>query len=123
MVEEGITGRMCQAMYRHAKSNKYMKNYDKNIKSSYRNYLDANNLCGWAVSQKLPVNGFKSVKKDDQTKFNEGFIKKRNENSDKGYILEVDVNYPKKIYLIFIRIYHFYQKERKLKIVKSLFVV
>ena len=39
-----------------------MKNYDKNIESSYIEYLGANNLYGWALSQKLPVNGFKWVK-------------------------------------------------------------
>ena len=36
-----------------------MKNYDKNKESSYIQYLDANNLYRWAISQKLPVNGFK----------------------------------------------------------------
>ena len=36
-----------------------MKNYNKNIESSYLMYLDANNLYGWAMFQKLPVNGFK----------------------------------------------------------------
>ena len=36
-----------------------MKNYDKNIESSYIEYLDANNLYGQALSQTLPVNGFK----------------------------------------------------------------
>ena len=40
-------------------NNKYMKNYDKNIESSYLMYLHANNLYGWEMSQKLPVNGFK----------------------------------------------------------------
>ena len=40
-------------------SNKYMKNYDKNIESSYLMYLDTKNLYGWAMSQKLPVNGYK----------------------------------------------------------------
>ena len=50
-----------------------MKNYDKNNQSSYIEYLDANNLYGWAMSQKLPINGFKWVKK--LSKFNEDFIK------------------------------------------------
>ena len=36
-----------------------MKNYDKNNKSSYMEYLDANDFYGCAMSQKLPVNGFK----------------------------------------------------------------
>ena len=35
-----------------------MKNYDKNKDSSYMQYLDTNNLYGWAMSQKLPVSGF-----------------------------------------------------------------
>ena len=59
MVEKGTRGGICQAIHRYAKaSNKYMKNYDKNTTSSYLTYLDANNLYGWAMSQKLPVNGF-----------------------------------------------------------------
>ena len=37
---------------------KYIKNYDKNKESSYIQYLDANNLYGWVMSQKLPVGGF-----------------------------------------------------------------
>ena len=48
MVEEGIRGGICHAIYRHAKANnKYTKNYDKNKESSYIQYLDANNLYGW----------------------------------------------------------------------------
>ena len=88
MVEEGIRGGMCQIICRYAKANnKYVKNYDKNIKSSYVVHLDANNLYGWAMSQKLPVNGFKWVKK--LTKFDKRFIKNYDENSNLGSFLEV----------------------------------
>ena len=63
MIEKGTRGGICQATHRYAKANnKYMKNCNKNIESSYIDYSDANNLYGWAMSQKLPVNGFKWVK-------------------------------------------------------------
>ena len=59
MVEEVIRGGICHSIHRYAKANnEYMKNYDENEKSSCIQYLDANNLYGWAMSQKLPVNGF-----------------------------------------------------------------
>ena len=64
LIEKGITGGICQATHRYAKvNNKYIKNYNENIESSYIEYLDANNLYGWAMSQKLPVNDFKWIKK------------------------------------------------------------
>ena len=72
-----------------------MKSYGKSIKSSYIEYLDASNLYGWDMSQKLPVDCFKWVKK--LSKFNEDFIKNYDENSDIGYFLEVDVEYPKEL--------------------------
>ena len=43
-------------------NNKYMKDYDKNRESSYIQYWDVNNLYGWAMSQKLPVNKFEWIK-------------------------------------------------------------
>ena len=97
MVEEGIRGGICHSIQRYAKANnKYMKNYDENKESPYIQYLDANNLYGWAMSQKLPVNDFKWI--EDTSKINEDFIKNYDENNDKGYILEVDVKYPKRLY-------------------------
>ena len=60
MVEKGITGGICHAIYRYAKANnKYMKNYNKDKEESFLQYLDDSNLYGWAMSQKLPVSGFK----------------------------------------------------------------
>ena len=97
MVEEGIRSGICHSIHRYAKANnKYMKDYDKNIESSYIQYLDANNLYGWAMSQKLPVNNFKWI--EDTSKIDKKFIKNHYENSRKGYILEVDVKYPKELH-------------------------
>ena len=97
MVEKGIRGGIFHAIQSYAKANnKYMKNYDKNIESSYLVYLDANNLYGQGMSQKLLVNGFKWIKK--LSKFNESFIKDYDENSNKGYFFEVDVEYPKNLF-------------------------
>ena len=105
MLEGGIRGGICHSVHRYTKANnKYMKNYNNNEQSSYIQYLDANNLYGWAMSKKLPVNGFKWLDNDKTAEpsakhvINEEFIKNYNENDKKGYILEVDVKYPKKLH-------------------------
>ena len=96
MIEEGIRGGICHAMQRYAKANnKDMKDYDKKKKYSYIQYLDANNLYGKAITEKLPVRGFKWI--NDIFEINEKFVKSYNKNRDKGYILEVDVDYPNKL--------------------------
>ena len=95
MVEKGIRGGMCQAVYRYAKVN------NKYIESSYFECLDANNLYGWVMSQELLVNSFKQVDEDDLSKFNESFINNYDENSGKGYIFKVDVEYPKNIFNLY----------------------
>ena len=121
MVEKGIRGGMCEVTHRYVKaSNKYMrKKYDKNIELSYLIYFDANNLYGWTMSQKLPVNRFKWVK--DLSRFNQSFIKNYDEISVKGYFLEVDVEYPKKLFN-FHNDLPFLPERKKYKNAKSLFV-
>ena len=81
MAEKGIRGGICHAIHRYAEANsKYMKNCN-----SYLSYLDPNNLYGWAMSPKLPVDDFKWKKK---SKFNKHFIGNYDEDSDKGYIFK-----------------------------------
>ena len=112
---------MCQAIQRYVKANnKYMKNYDISIKSSYIEYLDATDLYRWAMSEPLPVDGFKWVKK--LSKFNVDFIKNYNENSDIGYFLEVYVKYLKELSNLHKDL-PFLLERKKLINVKSLFVV
>ena len=84
-----------------------MKNYNKNIPSSYLMYLDANNLYGWAMCKKLPVSNFRWS--DDLKKYTEDFIN-YDENSNQGCILEVDIEYPKTLWGHH-KYLPFYQKE------------
>ena len=73
-----------------------MKDYDKNKESSYLQYWDINNLYSWAMSQKLPVNNFEWIK--DTGQFYEDFIKNYNDESNKGYSFENDVQYLEKVH-------------------------
>ena len=74
------------------------------------------------MSQKLPIGNFEWIEKDDISKFDETFIKNYDENSDKGYIFEVNVKYPENI-RICISICRSYLEERKLISALSLFVL
>ena len=97
MFEKGTRGGMCHATCRYAKANnKYRNNYNKNKESSFLVYDDANNLYAFAICKKLPVGDFKWV--DDLSIFTEDFIKNYDEDSDQGYIFEVDVEYPRNLH-------------------------
>ena len=79
--QKGIIGEICHSIYQYAKANnKYMKDYDKNKESSYTQYWDVNDLYGWKMSQKLPINNFEWIK--DTSQFNKDFIRNCNEESD-----------------------------------------
>ena len=73
-----------------------MKDYDENKESLYLKYWDINNLYGWAMSQKLPVNGFKWVENTSQ--FDEDFIESYDEESDEEHFRKVDVQHPEKLH-------------------------
>ena len=87
-----------------------MNNYDRNIESSYLMYWAANNLYGWGMPQKLRVNDFKQVKK--LSKF---------DNTNKGYILEVVVEYSKKLFSL-QKDPPFFAERKKIANCKRLFV-
>ena len=94
MIEAGLRGGMCMVSTKKVEANnKYMgEEYDKNKESSYINYFDANNLYGLSMIQKLP---YKNLKWDDTLK-EEDIINYKNNNI--GYILEVDLEYPKELH-------------------------
>ena len=66
--------------------------FDPKSESSYLQYLDANNLYGWGMSQPLPTGGFKWVD------VNPNAISELATGTDKGYVLEVHVSYPKELH-------------------------
>ena len=95
-IEKGLRGGTSYIANRYGEANnKYMKNYDDKIPSKYIMYLDANNLYGWAMSQFLPTGNFKWLSQKQIEKTNLG---KYTENSKKGLILEVDLEYPQELH-------------------------
>ena len=95
-IEKGMRGGISYIANRYGKgNNKYMKSYDKTKPSKYIMYLDANNLYGWAMSQYLPTGGFRWMTEKQISKLD---LAKVNENSKKGLILEVDLEYPKELH-------------------------
>ena len=96
MFERGIRGGITHISKRYAEANdKYMRDYDPSKPCTYIQYLDANNLYGWAMSQPLPTHGFKWLK-DLTVDSVINRLEKRKTN--KGYIFEVDLEYPRKLW-------------------------
>ena len=94
MFERGIRGGITQSVNRWAKANNlYMcSEFDPDEKTNYLQYLNTNNLYGWAMSQPLPTGGFRWVDiKPDK-------ISKLAKFKSKGYLLEVDIHYPKELH-------------------------
>ena len=95
-IEKGLRGGISYMANRYGKANnKYMKDYDEKSPSKYLMYLDANNLYGWAMSQYLPTGGFRWL---TEKQINNIDLAKYHENSRKGLILEVDLEYPQKLH-------------------------
>ena len=98
MFEKGILGGITQAVHQFAKAkNKCMGSlHNPNVLSSFLQYLDANNLYGGAMSRDLPTHGFKWITQTERV--TPSFIKRLVQKNKHGYLLEVDVDYPKELH-------------------------
>ena len=91
MFEKGTRGGVSMISNRYSEANnKYMENFDKSKPSKYITYLDANNLYGWAMSEKMPYKDFKWVENVP--------LEKMLSDGDLGYVLEVDLDYPSELH-------------------------
>ena len=95
MFEQGIRGGISHISKRYASANnKYMKDFDESKPSTFIQYLDANNLYGWAMTQKLPTSGFKWINVDKSSVLK--LLEKKDTNQ--GFIFEVDLDYPSSLW-------------------------
>ena len=95
-IEKGLRRWISYIAKRYSEvNNKYVKNYDPTKLSEYMEYLDKNNLYGWAISGYLPYGGFKWLK--NVYNFD---VNPVSENSSIGYILEVDLEYPDELHVL-----------------------
>jgi len=94
MFEKGIRGGVSMIPKRYAKANnKYMKDFNLEEESKFIQYVDANNLYGWAMSQPLPVSNFKWMTESHLENWRE-----ISSQEGRGCILEVDLEYRKELH-------------------------
>ena len=99
MFERGIRGGITHISKRYSEANnKYMKKYNPSKKSKFIQYLDANNLYGWAMSQNLPTHGFKWIKDLSVEKVHKLLLGGCRGRIPRGYIFEVDLEYPEDLW-------------------------
>ena len=95
-IEKRMRGGISYIANRYGKANnKYMESHDRKTPSKYITYLDTNNLYDWAMSQYLPIGGFNWLREKE---INEIDLAKYEEDSKKGLILKVDLEYTKELH-------------------------
>ena len=97
MFEQGIRGGITQSVHRYTSANNpYMEEYDSSKPTNYLQYLDANNLYGWAMSQALPTGEFRWINCDSWNPVR--LVDMFSTEQKYGYLLEVDVDYPEELH-------------------------
>ena len=91
-IEKGMRRGISYIAKRYFKANnKYVKGYDENKENTFIMYWDVNNLHGWAMTQYLLYNDFEWMGEEKISEINFDLV---SEDSNEGYILEVDLEYP-----------------------------
>ena len=95
-IEGSIRGGISQISKRFAEANhKNCEHYDPMNHLRHLIYLDANNLYGWVMSQHLPTNDFRWLTREEIAQID---INSLDDETNIGYILEVDMNYPRSLH-------------------------
>lgn len=97
MIQSGIRGGVCMASLRYAKANNiYLPHFDPSQLDSFLIYIDCNNLYGHSMCQYMPLSNFRFLQNHEINALN---ITQIPDDSDYGYILEVDIIYPKDLHV------------------------
>ena len=98
-IESGIRGGISVISHRHAEANSpLMSSYDPSEPESHLLYIDANNLYGHAMSQKVPVDEIKWVDGETVESWTADNLMAMDPNASHSYILEVDLEIPESIH-------------------------
>lgn len=96
MIQSGIRGGVCLCSQRYAKANnEFIEGYDPLMPESYIVYIDCNNLYGYSMSQTLPLSNFRFLNQIEIDKLDVNSV---SDDSEFGFILEVDLIYPKNLH-------------------------
>ena len=99
--KNGIRGGVSYVAKKHARANnKYLENYDTSKESSFIEYIDCNNLYGWAMLKYLPVGNFRWIEDEEEklSKLGSYVASEDPLTAEKGYVFECDLEYVRQLH-------------------------